>query len=68
MSKLNRYRVSYGYRTDDGLDYSISTSWDNVEVEAENEQAARIAAIDAAYKQNPGISHVLTSFVYKHRN
>lgn len=56
MSK--RYRVSFGYRTDDGLNYGHPTAWGEVEVEAETESEARLAAIDAAYAQDPLRSHV----------
>jgi len=53
-----RFVVTYGHRTDDGLNYAMPTSSNSVEVEAEDAKAARLAAIDAAYARDHCISHV----------
>jgi hypothetical protein len=52
-----RYEVTYGYRTDGGLDYSMSTHFDSVFIEAPDEATARQSAIDAAY-QKGHITHI----------
>lgn len=58
-----KYRVHYGYRTDQGMQAATSTHWDTVTVEAQDEACARLVAIDAAYDQCNYISHVRPLFV-----
>lgn len=58
MGDTRLYRVTFGYRTDDGLNYSGSTHTGSVIVEAMDVDAARLAAIDAAYAADPHRSHV----------
>ncbi|MHC4698975.1 MAG: hypothetical protein ACYTFQ_00210 [Planctomycetota bacterium] len=53
-----RFLVTYGHRTDDGMNYAKPTASNSVEVDAEDFKAARLAAIDAAYEKDPLISHV----------
>lgn len=55
---MARYHVRFGYRTDDGLTYSEPTAWGECEVEAPDAAAARLAAIDLAYQNDPYRSHV----------
>lgn len=59
---MNRYRITYGYRTDDGMGLCVSTHTNTVELEAEDAKAAREKAIDEAYRLHgePGgvCSHV----------
>lgn len=62
---MSRYFVRFGYRTDDGLNYSKPTHWGECEVEAASESLARLAAIDLAYGNNPAISHVRPERVCK---
>lgn len=55
-----KFTVTYGYRTDDGMNYSMPTHYGTVEVEAEDAQNARREAIDAAHaKHSPNCSHVV---------
>lgn len=56
---MKRWIVLCGYRTDDGLNYSEPTRWRPVEVEATDEGAARLRAIEKVYEELGGAcSHV----------
>ncbi len=48
---MKTWLVICGHRTDDGLNYSLPTAWRTVEVDAPDEAAARLASIDAVYKE-----------------
>lgn len=58
-----KFRVQYGFRRDDGMGISTSTSFDACTVEAENEEDARGMAIRVAYQKKGPISHVQTGTV-----
>jgi hypothetical protein len=56
---MTKYTVTYGYRTDDGMSYSMPTHHGSVVVEVECVALARHDAIDAAYqKHGDRCSHV----------
>jgi hypothetical protein len=56
---MPRYQVTYRYRTDNGLNYSLPTAHGTIEVTAPDRDAAAVAAIDAVYAHRTGmVSHV----------